>query len=280
MAPRARTLFHAASESLSLAPRAQRVRAISIYLVSFLVMILVWDRASISFDLPALFPRPGGTLSQLLALLSSAKMGLAIAASLTRIAAGFAIGSMFGATVGLGMAYFSLGRAIGAPLVHFLRFIPAMAWFAPFLLWFGVGEQTRILLIVYTKVFIVILNTMAGVASVAPSKIRMARSFGATRLQVFLLIVLPASAPFILTGTRIAMGNSFMTVVAAEMLSGGPGIGYLIFTATVSLDTTTMFSGVLSLGVIGLLADRLLATLTRRFGSRYYARATAFAHDP
>jgi NitT/TauT family transport system permease protein len=178
------------------------------------------------------------------------------------------------------MGYFSMGRAIGAPLVHFLRFIPAMAWFAPFLLWFGVGEGTKILLIVYTTVFIVILNTMAGVVSVAPNKIRMARCFGAAPLRVFLGIILPASAPFILTGMRIAMGNSFMTVVAAEMLAGGDGLGYLVFTATVSLNTTTIFAGVLVLGTLGLITDHILAILARRFGGKYYIHATAFEPSP
>jgi NitT/TauT family transport system permease protein len=97
----------------------------------------------------------------------------------------------------------------------------------------------------------------------------MARAFGGTPLQIFFLVTLPASLPYVFTGMRIAMGNSFMTVVAAEMLAANEGLGYLINSGSLFLDTRTVFSGVIALGTLGFAADRLFQSLIRQFGGRF-----------
>ena len=196
--------------------------------------------------------------------------------SLARIAVGFAVGSVGGVVLGLAMGRSATARAVLEPYVQFFRFIPPLAWFAPVLLWFGTGESAKVMLIVYTTIFVVTLNTIAGVEAVPRNKIRMAQSFGATSRQLFLLVTLPASAPYIFSGMRIAMGNSFMTVVAAEMLAANQGLGVLINDGLLFLQITTVFAAIIALGILGFATDRLFQFLIRRFGGRFSAGTGAF----
>ena len=116
-----------------------------------------------------------------------------VSVSLYRIALGFLLGTLVGVPVGLAMGLFRPVLILLEPYVQFFRFVPPVAWIIPAILWFGIGETSKIFLIFYTTVFLVLLNTMAGVAAVARNQIRSARCFGATRWQLFLWVSLPAT---------------------------------------------------------------------------------------
>ncbi len=219
-----------------------------------------------------LFPPPSTTFARLAGLIRDGTLEQAAGVSLARIAAGFIAGSIAGILLGLLLGTSRTARALLEPYVHFLRFIPPLAWFAPVLLWVGTGELAKILLIMYTTVFVVALNTTAGVITIPRSKIRMARALGGRPLQIFFLVTLPASAPYVFTGMRIAMGNSFMTIVAAEMLAANDGLGYLVNSGALFLDTSTVFSGVIALGTLGFATDRFFLFLIGRFGGRFALR--------
>ena len=136
---------------------------------------------------------------------------------------------LIGIPIGLTIGSFRLARKLIEPWTEFLRFIPAVAMITIAVIWFGIGEESKIFLIIYTTIFIVILNTAAGVASIAPNKLRAAQSLGANRWQIFCLVALPATVPFILTGMRLAMANSFTTIVAAELVSANAGLGVMLW---------------------------------------------------
>ncbi|MBM3502253.1 MAG: ABC transporter permease [Alphaproteobacteria bacterium] len=254
----------------------ERLKSFGIYLLSVASVLVLWEWAARAFGLLILFPPPSTVLGTLSGLVLDGSIGLAALFSAGRILSGFLIGSLIGVFLGLLMGTSAVVRALAEPYVHFLRFVPPLAWFAPVLLWFGTGETTRILLITYTTVFVVTLNTIAGVSAVAINKARMARTLGADHRQVFFLVTLPASMPFIFTGMRLAMGNSFATVVAAEMLAADNGLGYMITSSQLSLDIPKIFSSVIALGVLGFAADRLFRALIDRFGGRYTVRQSAF----
>ena len=247
-----------------------------IYTFSIVIVIIIWQVAAYRFHLLLLFPPPSTTFKRLFEMLLNGSLEWASLISLRRIMEGFLIGSVAGTGCGLLLGTSRTVRALAEPYVHFFRFVPPLAWFAPVLLWFGTGEAAKVLLIVYTTVFVVTLNAMVGVAAVPRNKLRMARAFGASPSQIFFLVVLPASAPYIFTGMRIAMGNSFMTVVAAEMLAASDGLGYLINSGVLFLDTTTVFSGVIALGALGFAADRAFQWVVRRLGGRFTAGQFAF----
>lgn len=249
-----------------------RLNTAIVYTASIVIVVAAWEWSARRFGFLALFPPPSATFARLAELVADGSIGVASLYSLARILAGFLAGSAIGVFLGLLMGTTALFRAIVDPYIHFLRFVPPLAWFAPVLLWFGTGEMTRILLITYTTVFVVALNTMAGVMAVPRNKARMARAFGANHAQVFFLVTMPASMPFVFTGMRLAMGNSFATVVAAEMLAANNGLGYLIASSQLWLEITTIFSAVIALGVLGFAADRLFRWLIDRFGGRFAVR--------
>jgi NitT/TauT family transport system permease protein len=232
-------------------------------------LILLWWLTSRHSN-SILFPTPEQTLHQAKHVISDGELGRNIAASLKRILIGFAIGSLIGTFLGLAIGSSDIMRGLLHGPVQFFRFVPAIAWLSPAIIWFGIGEESKIILIVYTTCFIVAISTIAGCESVNENKLRAARSLGANPLQEFTRVMVPATMSSTLTGMRVAMGNSFMTIVAAEMLAAQSGLGYMIVTARTFLDVPTIFVAIVTLGVLGILADRLFAALIRVSAAKYF----------
>jgi ABC-type nitrate/sulfonate/bicarbonate transport system permease component len=240
-----------------------------VYAASIVGMVILWHVIATNFFKPQFFPGPLLVLETGTEMVRSGELFEHISISLQRILAGFLIGSAIAAPAGLVMGSVPLVRAIFDPYAQFFRFVPSLAWLTPVVLWFGIGEISKVLIIIYTTVFIVLINTMVGVSHIAPNKLRAAACLGATPLKSFIHVTLPATVPFILTGMRLAMGNSFATVVAAEMIAADSGLGYLIFNSRLWMATDRIFIGIVSLGALGLIADRFLRYLVLRFAHQY-----------
>ena len=171
--------------------------------------------------------------------------------------------------IGLIIGSFPVARRYIEPWTEFLRFVPATGMITAAIIWFGIGEESKIFIIIYTTIFIVILNTAAGVASISPNKLRAAQVLGATRWQLFRLVALPATVPFILTGMRLAMANSFTTIVVAEFVSAQSGLGVMLWNARMYMMVDDIFVSLVTLGVLGFCADRLFRWGIYRFAGRY-----------
>ena len=215
------------------------------------------------------FPAAAVVLDTGIEMVRSGELFEHIAISLQRILLGFFIGSALAAPIGLLMGSVRKVRMIFDPYTQFFRFMPSLAWLTPVVMWFGVGETSKVLIIIYTTMFIVLINTIVGVANIAPNKLRAAACLGATPVKAFLHVTLPATLPFILTGMRLAMGNSFATVVAAEMIAADSGLGYLIFNSRLWMATDSIFIGIVCLGTLGLITDRFFRYLIVRFAHQY-----------
>jgi NitT/TauT family transport system permease protein len=252
---------------------AIRGEALRWSLASLVAIVVLWQVASTQWVVSILFPTPVKTLAAWVAMVREGVLPHHIGVSLGRIALGFLLGTLIGVPVGLAMGLFRPVLVVLEPYLQFFRFVPPIAWIIPAILWFGIGETSKIFLIVYTTVFLVLLNTMAGVANVPRNQLRAARCFGARRWQLFLWVTLPATMPYVLTGMRIAMGNSFAAVVGAEFIAAEAGLGWLITESGVWMATDRMFAGMLTLGLLGILGDRLFRGLTDRWASRYLVRA-------
>jgi NitT/TauT family transport system permease protein len=246
------------------------VRGTLTYGLPFIGFLIAWQLFSDAFGVPALFPPPTTTFSTFVSLLADGSLLRDAAASMARILSGFLIGSLAGALIGLLMGYSRLVHAALDPYVNFLRFISAIAWISIFMLWFGIGELSKIALIVYATTFTVVVNTVAGVKALARNKIRAALSLGADHHQVFWFVTLPATVPYILSGMRLSLANSFLVLVTAEMVQADSGIGFAIISARIYLAPDIIFTGMIVLGLLGLLSDRGLALVSRLFLGRYY----------
>jgi len=245
------------------------LRSVAIYLLGFASLFLIWHVASTWLLSSVLFPPPWKVVLKAIELAQDGTLWEQASASLGRIAAGFAGGSLIGIPLGLAIGSFRFVRRLLEPYTEFLRFIPATALITVAVIWFGIGEGSKIFLIIYTTVFIVILNTAAGVSAVAPNKIRAARSLGASPAQVFFFVALPATVPYILTGMRLAMANSFVTIVAAELVAANNGLGRMIWDSRMYMLVDQIFVALLVLGLLGFTADRLFRWGIYSFAGRF-----------
>jgi ABC-type nitrate/sulfonate/bicarbonate transport system permease component len=239
------------------------------YVIGFASLFALWHVASVYLLNSVLFPPPGRVVAKAIELAQDGTLWENARVSLERIGLGFLFGSMIGIPVGLAIGSFGIVRRILEPYTEFLRFIPATAMITVAVIWFGIGEGSKIFLIIYTTVFIVIISTAAGVSAVTPNKIRAARSLGATRAQVFCYVAFPATVPYILTGMRLAMGNSFVTIIAAELVAANAGLGKMIWDARLYMLVDQIFVALLVLGLLGFTADRLFRWGIYAFAGRY-----------
>ncbi|MBI5442299.1 MAG: ABC transporter permease [Deltaproteobacteria bacterium] len=238
------------------------------YALSAVLFLGVWYTLSLRTT-PLFFPSPTLVLRAFRDMIADGSLWGHLRVSFLRILAGWSIGSAVGIPLGLLMGDFRFVRNVLNPYIQFFRFIPPIAFVTLSLIWFGMGETAKVVLIVYTTVFIVTVNTIAGVTSVNPLHQQAARCLGANRLRIFTRVILPSTIPFLLTGMRLAMGNSFMTIVSAEMIAADKGLGFLIFTSRLFMQTERIFVGIVALGILGFVVDALFRLSIQRFAKQY-----------
>jgi taurine transport system permease protein len=247
-----------------------RHRAVSILctLISIAAGLAVWQLASLR--VPTLFlPSPLGTWEGFLELLEDGTLGTSILASGARILVGWGLGVAVGVPLGIFMGYFRWVRRLFDPYIEFFRFIPPIAFVTLAVIWLGPGEASKVALIFYTTVFIVTLNTIAGTVSVPELRLRAAASLGAGPLTTLRTVIVPSTVPYMVTGARLAMGNSFLTIVSAEIVAAQEGLGSLIWNARNYTRTEWVFVGIITLGLLGFLFDRILRIAARTLLKRY-----------
>lgn len=171
--------------------------------------------------------------------------------SLSRVLVGFALGSLAGTILGILMGWFKPVSALFRPIFELLRPIPPIAWIPLSIVWFGLGEASKYFLIFYSAFCAVTMNAYSGVRSVDTELMGAARMLGANNRQVFSTIVLPSCVPQIFAGLQIAVGTSWATVVAAEMVRSSEGVGWVIIKGQDSNSTVQILVGIVAIGVVG-----------------------------
>jgi ABC-type nitrate/sulfonate/bicarbonate transport system permease component len=230
--------------------------------------LLIWHVATLNTD-PSLFPPPGDVAIAFIELIETGVLIDAVGISLQRVVLGWLLGAAIAIPIGILAGTSVIARALFDPFIHFFRFVPALALISLFILWFGIGEASKVNLVAFAAAFIIIVNTATGAASVPEDKINAARCMGASRSAVLRSVVIPATVPYIFTGMRLALASAFLVIVAAEALATQSGIGYMIWNARTFFRTDQIFVGIAMFGVLGFLGDRLWkligATVLRRY---------------
>ncbi|HUK08947.1 MAG TPA: ABC transporter permease [Stellaceae bacterium] len=236
---------------------------------SLLVLLLAWIAATSLGLVDDLFlPGPGLLWAGFLDLLENGYRNRSIwehaGWSLERVLAGFLTGSLVGTLLGLGMGVNRKIEAIFSPLVEFFRPLPQLAYLVLLIVWFGIGETAQIVLLFLTALPVSAIAAMDGVRNVSVQRIQAARSLGATEWQIFRYVVFPSALHEIFTGARLAIGVVYATLIAAEIISGSTGIGWMILDAGRFLRSDYVFVGILFIGIVGLGLDRLLLLVEHR----------------
>jgi len=184
--------------------------------------------------------------------------------SLLRVLSGVCLAIAMGVPLGLILGASPKTRSMLSPIIDFLRPIPPLAWVPLAILWFGLGLTSAAYIIFLGAVFPILLSTCAGVREVSHLQVDAVRMLGATRLTIWLKVLLPASVPSICTGIRVGMGIGWMTLVAAEFtgVREGYGLGYMIMSARDLQRTDAVMAGMASIGLLGLGIEWLMGRLS------------------
>lgn len=218
---------------------------------------------------PVVLPSPIAVAEAFRELAVSGLLLESIRMSAFRIGSGWLLGAAVGVPLGLLLGFAKPMRQLIMPYIEGLRYIPPIAFVSIFLIWFGTGELSKILLLFYTAVFIVTINTMAGVTAASKGSTWAARSLGASERQILVHVLLPQTVPYIYTGLRLALANTFITIVAVEMMSATAGVGYVIWSARDFMLTDQIFAGIIVVGLMGVAMDRVFHYSMKPLLSRF-----------
>jgi len=206
-----------------------------------------------------LFPTIQTVLRTLFDMLADGSMFEHAGATLYRVLFGFALAVTVGIPLGILMARFKHVENFFLPLVSALMPIPSFALVPLFMLWFGIGNLTTILIVFYAATFPMLFNTWSGVRSVNPIWLRAAGAMGADENSLFWKVIIPGASPFIITGMRQAFLRAWIAVVGAEMIAASDwGLGWVIFDAQQYLQTNVMMASIAVIGLIGFVFERVV----------------------
>jgi len=233
------------------------------------ILLLWWAVTALQLISPLFLPAPQQVLHQLITIASpqgfmDATLWQHLAASLGRILVALLAAVIIGIPVGIAMGLNEKVRAILDPLIEIYRPVPPLAYLPLMVIWFGIGETSKILLI-YLAIFApVALSAVAGVRSVEQVRIRAAQALGASHWQVLRFVVLPSALPEILTGIRIGLGVGWSTLVAAELIAATRGLGFMVQSAGEFLATDVVVAGISVIAIIAFGLELGLRALQRR----------------
>jgi len=235
-----------------------RLRLVARSVFPFMVVGGIWEIVAWAGVFPhRLFPTLEEVIQTFVDLTFSGVLPHHVVETVLRLLAGFALAGVFGVTVGVLMGRSRRAEDILLPLVSICAPIPGLAYAPLFLLWFGLGDMSAVLLVGFVSAFPVIFNSWTGVKAVKEIWVRSAQSMGADNRRLFRHVILPGALPYILTGLRLGLAQAWRILVAVEMLAAVPwGLGWMIFGSRKFLNTDIMLAGIAVIAIIGLVLEK------------------------
>jgi ABC-type nitrate/sulfonate/bicarbonate transport system permease component len=227
-------------------------------IISMTLFLLAWTIAAALFNSPTLLPAPWAVLQGFFSLMQDGSLIADIQASLQRVFIGFFIASIIGVPLGIFLAYFYVPRQLMVPIITLLRPIPPIAWIPLAILWFGIGNLSSYFITAIAAFFPIFINSFAGGRSVDRHHLHAAKCLGAKRTALFTKILLPSALPLVWAGLRIGLGQSWMAVVTSELIAAQSGLGYMIQTNRINLETSYVLVGMVVIGILGSLMNAVL----------------------
>lgn len=227
-----------------------------------------WLVTAMGWVKPLFVPSPGAIFMKFLDIVNNGFTGTPflehVLISTGRVFGAFVLACVVGLPLGLAMGMSPVMRGILDPPIEFYRPIPPLAYLPLMIIWFGIGETSKILLIFLSIFAPIVLGARSGVRSAAIEQIHAAYSFGATRWQVMRHVIMPSAMPEILTAMRIGIGFGWTTLVAAEMVAATKGLGYMVLSASQFLQTPVVILGIFIIAIIAFAFDLLMRLLEKR----------------
>ncbi|MBC9230505.1 taurine ABC transporter permease TauC [bacterium SPL81] len=251
-----------------------RHRSLVLSLSSVISVLVIWYLITALKIVPSLFlPSPQAVWQKFLEVsqqgFMQATLWQHLAASISRVLLALVAAIAIGVPLGLWMGLNKWVRAVLDPLVELLRPIPPLAYLPLLVIWFGIGETTKVLLIFFSILAPVIISSTHGVISHQLNRERAALSLGASQSQVFWHVILPTALPHILTGIRIGLGVGWSTLVASELVAADRGIGFMVQSAAQFLITDTVVLGIIVIAIVAVSFELFLRWLQKQLSPWY-----------
>lgn len=252
----------------SKSPKGKSQRGWIRTVLSFLAAAILWELAAHYLITNRILFAPLGSIAlKAIELWESGELQNHFWVSFIEFAGGFSLAVATGIVLGILLAGSRILRDFFEPWVSMLYATPVIALGPLFILWLGIGVASKIAIVFLTAVFPILINTIAGLTSTDPMLVEVARSFGASSLQIYRKIRIPAAIPFIVAGLRLSVARALVGVVVAELFGARAGLGFLIVTSAQSFDTAALYLGVIIFAVAGAASVGLLNWLESLSGS-------------
>ena len=244
--------------------RRQRRIEKTLSVLSPLALLALWQLAALAGEVDTrFFPAPSAVFEEAWGMIQSGELWLHLSISLSRIAVGFTLGAVPGIAIGLAVGLFRPVRAIVQPLIDATFPIPKIAILPLFIMIFGLGEESKYAIIATAVIYLVMINTAAGVHNIDKIYLDVGKNFGAGKWMMFTDVALPGALPLIVAGLKLGMGVALLVIVSAEFVGAKSGIGYLIWTSWQVFQVEKMYVGLLVCALLGFGAAILLNLLER-----------------
>jgi NitT/TauT family transport system permease protein len=231
--------------------------------VTLLVVLVGWEIAG-RYVNPLFLSSPSAIAVALYGLTASGELPQAIASSMFAFSLGIAFAIVVGIGIGVAMGRVRMLEYVLEPYVNALYSTPSIALIPLFILWFGVGVVSKIIIIFTLSVFIVIINTFSGVKNLSQGVIDIGAAFGASQRQIFWKVVLPAALPFIMTGLRLAVGRGVLAMIVAEFFTSIAGLGGMIVKYGNFFETAKMFVPIIVVSLLGVTFVEIIKYIEKR----------------
>ena len=211
---------------------------------------------------PTSLPSLSAVKDTFIEMLKSGQLSNDLSLSLRRVLAGFFISSVLGISLGIFMGISSKAKEFFQLTLTAIRHIPIIAWIPLIILWAGIGEVSKIVVILFAATFPIVVNTMGGVDSTSETYLEVAKMYGLSKKDTFFKVYLPSALPNIFTGLRLGLGASWMAVVASELIASSSGIGYRLNDARSLMRSDVVIVCMIIIGLVGLLMDKLIVLIS------------------
>ena len=226
---------------------------------------MLWHGLSVSgLFAPGLMPTPAQVGAKLAELLFTDRLAIDILRSTQRVTLGVALGILLAVPVGFLIGWYRSARTFLDPLINFFRALPPIALIPLVVVYFGIDEPAKVIILFYASFFSGVIVMYEGVAQISPLYIKVARTLGANEREIFFRVIVPLTTPHILTALRVALGVAWATLVASELVAAQQGLGALIQSAGSFFQIDVIYVGIVCIGTVALTMDLALRALTRR----------------
>lgn len=240
-------------------------RGVSKRWISPVLLILTWELVSRKGLVdPFFLPPPTSILKAMAHMAATGELLKHLEASLFRALSGYVLAAVLGVGLGIAICWSKIIENVLDPVFELMRPISTLGLVPLMIIWFGIGNGSKVVIVLKACFFPILLNTVAGIRGVNLKLIQAGRSLGANELQIWTKVIFPAALPVIFTGMRISTAISMMAIVAVEMFSADSGLGFVIVDAQRVFATDRMFVGILTLSIIGFSMDYLARIIGRR----------------